>query len=123
MRTVRGSQQTVTEFEIAPGASNRVRINRAAPVRAREALGITRTVLFSPEDLQLVKGEPAGRRRFIDDLAVSLRPVVAGYRQEYERILRQRNSLLKHCSAAVPWRQTMKTRCTPLMCGRNNWLS
>ena len=70
VRTVRGSQQTVTEFEIAPGASNRVRINRAAPVRAREALGITRTVLFSPEDLQLVKGEPAGRRRFIDDLAV-----------------------------------------------------
>ena len=48
VRTVRGSQQTVTEFEIAPGASNRVRINRAAPVRAREALGITRTVLFSP---------------------------------------------------------------------------
>ena len=95
VRTVRGSQQTVTEFEIAPGASNRVRINRAAPVRAREALGITRTVLFSPEDLQLVKGEPAGRRRFIDDLAVSLRPVVSGYRQEYERILRQRNSLLK----------------------------
>ena len=43
-------------------------------------------MLFSPEDLQLVKGEPAGRRRFIDDLAVSLRPVVSGYRQEYERI-------------------------------------
>ena len=55
-RTVRGSQQTVTEFEIAPGQSNRVRINRAAPVRAKEALGIARTVLFSPEDLQLVKG-------------------------------------------------------------------
>lgn len=94
-RTVRGSQQTVTEFEIAPGQSNRVRINRAAPVRAKEALGIARTVLFSPEDLQLVKGDPAGRRRFVDDLASSLRPVVAGYRSEYERILRQRNSLLK----------------------------
>lgn len=94
-RTVRGSQQTVTEFEVAPGHSNRVRINRAAPVRAREALGIARTVLFSPEDLQLVRGEPAARRRFVDDLAVSLRPAVAGYRSEYERILRQRNSLLK----------------------------
>ena len=68
-RTVRGSQQTVTEFEIAPGQSNRVRINRAAPVRAKEALGIARTVLFSPEDLQLVKGDPAGRRRFVDELA------------------------------------------------------
>lgn len=94
-RTVRGNQQTVLEFEIAPGKSNRVRINRAAPVRAREALGVTRTVLFSPEDLQLVKGEPAGRRRFIDDLAVSLRPAVAAYRSEYEKVLRQRNSLLK----------------------------
>lgn len=94
-RTVRGSQQTVMEFEVAPGKSNRVRINRAAPVRAREALGVTHTVLFSPEDLQLVKGEPAGRRRFLDDLAVSLRPTVAGYRSDYERVLRQRNSLLK----------------------------
>ena len=46
----------VTEFEIAPGASNRVRINRAAPVRAREALGITRTVLFSPEDFAARQG-------------------------------------------------------------------
>ena len=94
-RTVRGRQETVLEFEIAPGQANRVRINRAAPVRAREALGITRTVFFSPEDLALVKGEPAGRRRFLDDLATSLRPVVASYRANYEKILRQRNSLLK----------------------------
>lgn len=94
-RVVRNEQQTVCEFELAPGKSNRVRINRAAPVRAREALGIVSTVLFSPEDLQLVKGEPAYRRRFIDDLAVALRPAVAAYRADYERILRQRNSLLK----------------------------
>lgn len=77
-RTVRGSQQTVTEFEVAPGHSNRVRINRAAPVRAREALGIARTVLFSPEDLQLVRGEPAARRRFVDDLAVCCGPLLPG---------------------------------------------
>lgn len=101
-RTVRGSQQTVMEFELAPGKSNRVRINRAAPVRAREALGITHTVLFSPEDLQLVKGEPAGRRRFLDDLAVALRPAVAGYRADYERVLRQRNSLLKSIRSRRP---------------------
>lgn len=94
-RVIRGGQQTVMEFELAPGKSNRVRINRAAPVRAREALGITHTVLFSPEDLQLVKGEPAGRRRFLDDLAVALRPSVAAYRADYEKVLRQRNSLLK----------------------------
>lgn len=94
-RVVRSSQQTTTEFEISPGKSNRVRINRAAPVRAREALGIVSTVLFSPEDLQLVKGEPSFRRRFLDDLAVALRPSVAGYRSDFERILRQRNTLLK----------------------------
>lgn len=94
-RINRGELQTVLEFEVAPGKSNRVRINRAAPVRARDALGIVKTVLFSPEDLALVKGDPATRRRFIDEVAVALRPAVAGYRSDYERILRQRNSLLK----------------------------
>lgn len=94
-RVVRGGQQTILEFEVAPGKSNRVRINRAAPVRAREALGISHTILFSPEDLQLIKGEPAYRRRFLDDLAVALRPAVNIYRSEYEKVLRQRNSLLK----------------------------
>ena len=58
VRTVRGSQQTVTEFEIAPGASNRVRINRAAPVRAREALGITRTVLSPPKICSSLRVSP-----------------------------------------------------------------
>lgn len=94
-RVVRGGQQTIMELEIAPGKSNRVRINRAAPVRAREALGINHTVLFSPEDLQLIKGDPSNRRKFIDDLAVALRPSVSAYVSDYERIMRQRNSLLK----------------------------
>lgn len=98
-RINRGELQTVLEFEIAPGKSNRVRINRAAPVRARDALGIVKTVLFSPEDLWLVKGDPAARRRFVDDLALALRPAVAAYRSDYERILRQRNSLLKSLRA------------------------
>lgn len=56
-RTARGLQQTVTEFKIAPGQSNRV-INCAAPVRAKERLGIARTVLFSRVIWQLVKGDP-----------------------------------------------------------------
>lgn len=67
-----------------------MRINRAAPVRAKEALGIARTVLFSPEDLQLVKNLRVVVALWTSWL--SLRPVVAGYRSEYERILRQRNS-------------------------------
>lgn len=94
-RINRAELQTILEFEVAPGKSNRVRINRAAPVRARDAVGIVKTVLFSPEDLWLVKGDPAARRRFLDDVAVALRPSVAAYRSDYERILRQRNSLLK----------------------------
>lgn len=94
-RINRAELQTVLEFEVAPGKSNRVRINRAAPVRARDAAGIVKTVLFSPEDLWLVKGDPAARRKFLDDVAVALRPSVSAYRADYERILRQRNSLLK----------------------------
>lgn len=108
-RVVRASQETITEFEIAPGKSNRVRINRAAPVKAREALGIVSTVLFSPEDLQLIKGEPSFRRRFLDDLAVALRPSVASYRSDYERILRQRNTLLKSMRRAKPDENALNT--------------
>ncbi|WP_178945176.1 DNA replication/repair protein RecF [Kocuria sp. TGY1127_2] len=103
-RVIRGHQQTVMELEITPGKANRVRINRAAPVRVREALGICQTVLFSPEDLGLIKAEPAGRRRFVDDLAVSLRPVLGGYRADYEKVLRQRNALLKSLRKRGPGR-------------------
>lgn len=94
-RVLQNNQQTVTEFEITPGQSNRVRINRAGPVAAREALGISKTVLFSPEDLSLIKADPSFRRRYLDDLAVALRPAVAAYRSDYDRLVRQRNSLLK----------------------------
>ncbi|HST71660.1 DNA replication/repair protein RecF [Kocuria sp.] len=95
VRVRRGGQQTVLEFELNDGRANRVRINRAAPVRARDALGIVRTVLFSPEDLALVKGDPSHRRRFLDDLAKSMRPVLAGTLADYEKVLRQRNALLR----------------------------
>jgi DNA replication and repair protein RecF len=95
VRVRRGGQQTVLELELNDGRANRVRINRASPVRARDALGIVRTVLFSPEDLALVKGDPSHRRRFLDDLAKSMRPVLAGTLADYEKVLRQRNALLK----------------------------
>jgi DNA replication and repair protein RecF len=64
-------------------------------MRARESLGILRSVLFSPEDLELVNGDPGTRRRFVDDLVVQLRPDQAAVRSEYERVLKQRNALLK----------------------------
>lgn len=94
-RIVRGSQATALEVEINPGRANRARINRANPVRARDILGICRTVLFAPEDLALVKGDPSARRRFLDDMIVSLVPRHAATRADYERVLKQRNALLK----------------------------
>ncbi|GAB3194787.1 DNA replication/repair protein RecF [Nesterenkonia suensis] len=91
----RGSQDAMLELEITPGRSNRVRINRGAAVRATEVLGILRTVLFAPEDLELIKGSPGVRRRLFDDLAVQLRPALGRVRLDYEKVLRQRNALLK----------------------------
>lgn len=94
-RLVRGEQQASVEVEINAARANRARINRGNPVRARDILGLVRSVLFAPEDLALVKGEPAVRRRFLDELLVTLEPRHAGTRADYDRVLKQRNALLK----------------------------
>ncbi|MDQ0710380.1 DNA replication and repair protein RecF [Arthrobacter woluwensis] len=94
-RLVRGEQQASVEVEINAARANRARINRGNPVRARDILGLVRSVLFAPEDLALVKGEPAIRRRFLDELLVTLEPRHAGTRADYDRVLKQRNALLK----------------------------
>jgi len=92
---VRDGREAILEIEIHPGKSNRARVNRADLPRARELIGLVRTVVFAPDDLALVKGDPAGRRTFLDDLLVLRAPRLAGVRQDYERVLRQRNTLLK----------------------------
>lgn len=94
-RLVRGEQATVLELELNSSRANRARINRSNPVRARDILGICQTVLFAPEDLALVKGDPSSRRRFLDELLVSLIPRHAATRSDYDRVLKQRNALLK----------------------------
>jgi len=94
-RVDRDDRQTLIELELNPGAANRARINRAPAPRAREVLGLLRTVLFAPEDLALVRGDPSERRRFLDDLLVARAPRFAGVRSDYERVLKQRNALLK----------------------------
>ncbi|GAA4361082.1 DNA replication/repair protein RecF [Paeniglutamicibacter cryotolerans] len=99
-RVHRGRQTTALEVEITAGKANRARINRANPVRSREILGIVKTVLFAPEDLALVKGDPSNRRRFLDDLLVSLRPAQGANRGDYDRVLKQRNALLKSARKA-----------------------
>ncbi len=100
LAAVRDERQAVLEVEINPGRSNRARINRSPLPRAREILGMVRTVLFSPEDLTLVKGDPGERRRFLDDLLVQRAPRYAGVRSDYDRVLKQRNSLLKTAGLA-----------------------
>jgi DNA replication and repair protein RecF len=96
----RGDRSLLLELEIVPGKANRARIGRAPATRPREILGVLRTVLFAPEDLALVKGDPSERRRFLDELLVVRSPRLAGVRADFDRVLRQRNSLLKSAAAA-----------------------
>ncbi len=99
-RIHRAQQAVGLELEITAGKANRARINRANPVRAREIMGIVRTVLFAPEDLALVKGDPSERRRYLDDVLVALQPHQAATRSDYDRVLKQRNALLKSARSA-----------------------
>ncbi len=92
---VRGDRTALLELEITPGKANRARINRGALPRTRDLIGVLRTVMFSPEDLALVKGDPSDRRRFLDSLLVLRTPRLAGVRADYDRVLKQRNTLLK----------------------------
>jgi DNA replication and repair protein RecF len=98
---VQAGRSTLVEVEITPGRANRARVNRSPVQRPRDVLGLLRTVHFAPEDLALVKGEPSDRRRFLDDLLVTRIPRLAGVRADYERVLKQRNALLKTAGAAV----------------------
>ncbi|WP_326689234.1 DNA replication/repair protein RecF [Streptomyces sp. NBC_01795] len=95
-----GEREQLVELELNPGKANRARINRSSQVRPRDVLGIVRTVLFAPEDLALVKGDPGERRRFVDELVTARAPRMAGVRSDYERVLKQRNTLLKSAAMA-----------------------
>ena len=92
---VKDGRTAVLEVELNPGRANRARINKSTLPKVRELVGLVRTVIFSPEDLTLVKGDPGDRRRFLDDLLVLRTPRLAGTRADYDRVLKQRNSLLK----------------------------
>lgn len=86
---------------INPHRANQAQLNRTRLKSPREMAGTVRSVLFAPEDLELVKGEPAQRRRYLDDLLGLRRPMLSGARVEYDRILRQRNSLLKSAGQSL----------------------
>lgn len=97
---VKEGRTAVLEVELNPGRANRARVNRSQLPRTRDLVGLVRTVVFSPEDLTLVKGDPSDRRRFLDDLLVLRTPRLAGLRADYDRVLKQRNSLLKSMVAS-----------------------
>lgn len=92
------SRSLLLELDIVPGRANKAKLNRAPLKRARDLLGALVVVLFSPEDLSIVKGDPSERRRFLDDLLVARWPRFAGIRADYDRVLKQRNALLKSLS-------------------------
>ena len=98
---VRDGRSTLVEIEITAGRANRARINRGPVPRAREVVGLLRNVLFAPEDLALVKGDPGERRRFLDDLLTARSPRYAGVRADYDRVLKQRTALLKSAGSAI----------------------
>ena len=97
---VRDGRETRIEVEITPGKANRARLGGAPVPRPREILGTLRTVLFAPEDLAVVKGDPSERRRFLDELLVVRAPRFSAVRSDYDRVLKQRNALLKSAGAA-----------------------
>jgi DNA replication and repair protein RecF len=104
----REDRELLVEIEINPGKANRVRVNRAPLPRPRELLGLVKSVLFAPEDLVLVRGDPAERRRFLDDLLVSRTPRLAAVRSDYDRVLKQRNALLKSGRALLKTARTAR---------------
>ncbi len=88
-------REILIEAELARSRPNRVRVNQQPVARRRDLIGVLAATVFSPEDLDLVKGEPARRRRWIDDALISVRPSLGALRSEVDRILRQRNTLLR----------------------------
>jgi DNA replication and repair protein RecF len=92
---VHDERELLIELELVPGKANRARLGRSPVARARDIIGALRLVLFAPEDLALVRGDPSERRRYLDDLLVQRQPRFAGVRADYERVLKQRNALLR----------------------------
>ncbi|OUC99795.1 DNA replication/repair protein RecF [Streptosporangium minutum] len=97
---VREDRRALIELEINPGKANRARLNRSPVSRPRDVVGLLRTVLFAPEDLAMVKGDPSERRRYLDDLLVARTPRFAGVRADYDRVLKQRGALLRTAAQA-----------------------
>lgn len=100
MRVAAGDRDVVLETQLNRSGANRAQVN-GNPVRSRELTRWFTSVMFAPEDLSIVRGEPAGRRRFLDDALTARLPVAGGVIADYERVVRQRTSLLKSARGAA----------------------
>lgn len=98
---VNQGRELATHLLIKPHAANQAQLNRTRLNSPRELLGVVKTVLFAPEDLALVRGEPAERRRYLDELIATRQPRLAGVKADYDRVLKQRNALLKSATVAL----------------------
>ena len=96
---VNEGRELAVDIEITAGRANKARLNRSPLRSTREVVGAVRAVLFAPEDLSLVRGDPAERRRYLDELVTLRRPRLAAVRSDYERVLKQRTALLKSAAA------------------------
>ena len=92
---VEADKSVSIDLEIKPGKTNRAKVNRSQVTRSRDILGIIRAVMFSPEDLSLVKGDPGERRIFLDETLIQRFPRFSGVKADYEKVLKQRNALLR----------------------------
>ena len=99
---VRAGRRLEVDLELRPGTGVRGRINGSPVPRARDLLGVVRATVFAPEDLGLIRGDPEERRRLLDALAVQRLPRYLASRQDYERVLRQRNTLLRSAAGRLP---------------------
>lgn len=98
---VNEGRELTAHLLVKPHSANQAQINRTKLTSPRKILGVVKAVIFSPEDLALIRGEPAERRRYIDDIIASRTPRLAGVKADYDKVLRQRNALLKTASATL----------------------
>ena len=118
---VREGRRLLIEAELHASGRDRVQVNRQPLRRSRDLLGAFCVTVFAPDDLGLVKGGPQGRREYLDDLLVALHPRHDATIAEVERVLKQRNALLKSAGAAGAGRPCRRTWSPPSTCGTPSW--
>ena len=114
-------REQLIELEINPNRANRAQVNKQPLRSQREILGLVHTTHFSPEDLDLVRGDPKERRRFLDHLLIQESPRFSAVISDYERVVRQRNSLLKSRASQQslePWDQHLLDFGSEVIAGR-----